>query len=692
MSLCKRLLTTLFVVLVVQATSMACCTQPERSRVRAVTSRDLVVNLDHLNELYDPKTEGWWEFWSYAGGVMGHVNLDDTARAAITYINYYLSYGDEEALEYARHALNFVLKMQHDDGRFYLYVEDREQWVRKELGTGDWFGRAVHALGMGYKVFSRLDKEYAERLYEAILRARRHFKGIESVYTISHVVMGLCYLYEAREEPWILSDLRYLCGKLVTAEERTKALVGRLQRGFDVWRYFDTTSTYAPGLPVQALALAGKTLNDERLLVVAREVAEHLFVHIAIALDYMYSADVWYEWDKRPSRFPCPPIIPATITKAYSLLALSHEDAYEREAFSVMAGLYASWFLGNNPLGTPVYDAEHGYVYDGVHAGGMNTNSGCEATEIALDALIYVDRNSVSEKYAFSEDLFALTPVYVDEYSLRGEFELAFSETYSASKGVLLREGGYAVVDLAGLDLERDAFYKLILLVREGDATVEVRYNETTLKTIRITCFEPTFMPVAALPHPAGGTVSVRVERGTLLIDDVLFVPTIEYKLVRVSSEEYLLLALRLAQGRSSLSFNVSGAKLYLEFDGEGRLVRVLSDRDVEFEGTGRELTLSDIKRIVLDNEHVIHLLLFPLPSKEPGTTIRVKPKKVVEEKKEPERPPANETLKEEEETPEVKEEAKEAPRTGPEYGGVALLALAVIIIVLALVIARKHV
>jgi len=72
--------------------------------------------------------------------------------------------------------------------------------------------------------------------------------------------------------------------------------------------------------------------------------------------------------------------------------ALAAAAAGQRPALRILAGIAASWFFGNNPAGTPMYDPATGITYDGVDgSGGVNRNSGAESTIHGLLAMLAMD-------------------------------------------------------------------------------------------------------------------------------------------------------------------------------------------------------------------------------------------------------------------------------------------------------------
>jgi len=80
------------------------------------------------------------------------------------------------------------------------------------------------------------------------------------------------------------------------------------------------------------------------------------------------------------------------------LLAAGH--ATGKSVYRELGGLAASWFLGNNPAGAPMYDASTGVVYDGIGSdGSINRNSGAESTIEGLLALMNATNDPVAASY-----------------------------------------------------------------------------------------------------------------------------------------------------------------------------------------------------------------------------------------------------------------------------------------------------
>ncbi len=497
---------------------------------------NLKINLSHLNELYDPISGGWWEFWSN-GRVLGRVNLDDTARAGITYLNYYLIFNDSEALKMAERAIRFTMKMQTERGDFYLYLEDNKRWTPRDPGVGDWYGRAVHELGLGYLVFSRVNKTFANEIKECLMKALNNVDRTDALFTISHIVMGLSYYYMGSGDESIKTTIRKLADKIVVKQ----AYVNSTVDWYPPWSYFEVKATYAPGLPIQALVMAGVTLNESRYIESAKSAAQGFPLHLAIAYDCTYST---YLWRHRPKQFCCPPIIPATICKAYSLLANATEGK-ESEAYSILAGLYASWFMGNNPANTPMYNEETGIVRDGIcgpHE--INWNSGAEATEVPLDALLYIYRNNVSCSIIRGRDLYSVKPLFIESEDLETNGKKLFSEIYSGGKAVYLEKGKYISFNLKP---NTEGTWEIVLLAK-GNARVKLEAPSIGSTVRDVSSGSLRFIPLHQLhvSNDISGTLKISIEEGDLAIDAVLIIPSIEYKVFKVAEDNIIVIGLKL--------------------------------------------------------------------------------------------------------------------------------------------------
>jgi hypothetical protein len=151
---------------------------------------DGMINLAHLNFLSEEVTidgqpqlithiyaEAPRYTWVDASGE-GIACVDDVARAVIVYLDFYAATKNERALERARAGLNFVQRLQADNGEFFNFVLDRSGTINKTGNTsyqslGWWAYRGMWALARGYGAFREIDPQYAQQLQAAYLKTER---------------------------------------------------------------------------------------------------------------------------------------------------------------------------------------------------------------------------------------------------------------------------------------------------------------------------------------------------------------------------------------------------------------------------------------------------------------------------------------------------------------------------------------
>lgn len=121
---------------------------------------------------------------------------------------------------------------------------------------------------------------------------------------------------------------------------------------------------------LQALALSGRLLKDQTLIAAARREADHFTTHLLIA-----GGPIW-GFTSAPRVFPQIAYNVSTPTQGLlDLYKSTREPRYGR-----MAGLMASWLLGNNSCLRPMCDPATGWVWDGIDSKGVSFDSGAEST------------------------------------------------------------------------------------------------------------------------------------------------------------------------------------------------------------------------------------------------------------------------------------------------------------------------
>jgi len=386
---------------------------------------DGIINLAHLNFLSEevevagapmilthiysesPKYE-----WVDASGE-GIAAVDDVARAAIVYLDFYQATRNQRALHRARACLNFVRFMQAEDGEFYNFVTDRSGTINRDGPTsykslGWWAFRGMWALARGYAVFKDVDTAYADQLRESYLRTEGALKRVlpsDRTMTKVHGLDVPGWLPGGAADSSAVAALALAEYQAATPNDTTAALLTVLADGlanyqvgspgvFPFAMHPDTIN--APGFwhdwgshQSQALARAGQVLKNQAWIdSAARE------------------AKTFYTWQLAAGRIKELGVMPVregqiaygTNTMVQTLMNLYH--ATGDATYARMGGLAASWFFGNNLARTQMYDPATGRGYDGIDAAlKVNSNAGAESTIEALMALQAVIRVPEAARY-----------------------------------------------------------------------------------------------------------------------------------------------------------------------------------------------------------------------------------------------------------------------------------------------------
>lgn len=395
--------------------------------------REGLINLTHLNFLVEPmEVDGWEEMalvhiyseapnyeWVDAAGE-GIACVDDAARAAIVYLEYFRATGDRLALRQARRLLNFVRYMQAEDGEYYNFVTDRQGTVNRTGATSYkswswWAARGQWALAEGYRVFREVDPKYAEVLQAA------YKKGEAALARQLHTYGRWDELHGVRVPGWLLgggSDLTSLALLGLAAyyeadpnpeTRRLMEMLGEAVAAYQLGSFKDypfgaqpsnagsTALWHAWGShQVAALARAGRVLGRRDWVEAARFTADSLFTFFLVT-------DLVNEMAVSIRR-------QGQIAYGASMVAGGFYELYRatgEEKYAKYAGLAGSWFFGNNIAGVAMYDPETGRCFDGIGGANpflVNRNAGAESTIEALLALIPLTRDPVAAPYLFYKE------------------------------------------------------------------------------------------------------------------------------------------------------------------------------------------------------------------------------------------------------------------------------------------------
>jgi glycosyltransferase involved in cell wall biosynthesis len=355
--------------------------QPGDAAVDSMAAKDdlPLLNTAHLSTMTDDTGMLQHAIFSVPNTHEGYTT-DDNARALIVSTHLadtVLPEQREEQLDLSRRYLSFLwLAFHSDTGRFRNFLAYDRKWL-EEVGSEDSHGRAIWALGnvLGRSQNAGL-RGAAGRLFQAAVPATLIFS---SPRAWAFSVLGLqAYLDWFPGDRAIQGIRNTLANRLLDIYERSHSAA---------WHWFEKSLSYSNARLSQALMLAGRRSNNKRMIAVGIESLQWL-----IAIQHCGDRDIFVpigssgtfaEGGER-ARFDQQPVEAcATISACLEAFRLTREEHWRQEADRVF-----KWFLGNNDLQVPLYDASTGGCRDGLHPDRVNENQGAESTLSFLIALL----------------------------------------------------------------------------------------------------------------------------------------------------------------------------------------------------------------------------------------------------------------------------------------------------------------
>jgi hypothetical protein len=153
------------------------------------------------------------------------------------------------------------------------------------------------------------------------------------------------------------------------------------------WRWFENSLAYSNARLSQALILAGWSSNNLKMVEAGCESLQWLLAeqhredkHVFVPI----GSSGFFAKGKEKARFDQQPVEAcATVAACVQAWQISGERVWLEEAWSAFR-----WFLGENDLQVPLYDAATGGCRDGLHPDRVNENQGAESTLSFLMALL----------------------------------------------------------------------------------------------------------------------------------------------------------------------------------------------------------------------------------------------------------------------------------------------------------------
>lgn len=274
-------------------------------------------------------------------------------------------------------ALRFVDAAIQPDGRAHNRRDERGRWA-DEGGLGDWWGRAVHALGVA---------QVTSPGASARLRARRAFERAA-----------------ARRSPYLRASAAAAIGAAAvlrsgvpspTARALVEDFAGRLQPRGGAWPWPEPRLTYANGTLPEAALLSGSVLGEPALVGYGLDLLRFLLETETEGGHLSVTGQHGRLPGQRGPLFDQQPLEVAALAAACATAtAVTGEPRWWRGV-----DLGWAWFLGRNDAAVPMGDLRSGAGYDGLEPTGRNENRGAEST-LAFLAVWQLARRRASDGVA----------------------------------------------------------------------------------------------------------------------------------------------------------------------------------------------------------------------------------------------------------------------------------------------------
>ncbi|MBC7297728.1 MAG: glycosyltransferase [Demequina sp.] len=293
--------------------------------------------------------------------------LDDVARA-LSFVIREVAWATEPAPHLTGLIDTYLSFIEHaitKGGAAHNRLDTQGQWT-DTAGGGDWWGRAVGALG----TTAHLSKDPT-----TVARAVRVFRRA-AAWETPDLHAQLFAAVGASDA--LAAGIDSVAGVSTRLTRRAGTMVGPAVDA--AWPWPERRLRYANGVVPEALIAGGWALHDDTMF-------ERGLTLLSFLLDTytetghlsLTGAAGWEPGEPRP-QFDQQPIEAAMFAEACARAwQLTGDDIWREGVRSAWR-----WFLGDNDSSTPMVDLETGAGFDGLTPTGRNSNRGAESTLAAL--------------------------------------------------------------------------------------------------------------------------------------------------------------------------------------------------------------------------------------------------------------------------------------------------------------------
>lgn len=337
------------------------------------------LNLEHLQVMTDDTgliQHATFDVPRYREGYC----LDDNARALLlmTLLEETSGARVKQSRSFSARYFAFVsFAFNQEKRRFRNFMSYARHWL-EDVGSEDSHARAVWALGT---VAARSGEPSRQGLARELFQlALPPLPAFTSPRAWAHALLGINeYLRAFPDDAGARTSRQALVDKLCGLYR---------QHATPDWHWFEDSLTYDNARLSQSLIVSGEAMASEEVasiglssldwLAVAQSSADGYFSPIG-SNGFHSKGGVKAQFDQQPLEAA------AMVSASLDALRVSGDARWARYGRSAF-----DWFLGQNHLGMPLYDAATGGCRDGLHRERLNENQGAESTLSFLMALVEV--------------------------------------------------------------------------------------------------------------------------------------------------------------------------------------------------------------------------------------------------------------------------------------------------------------
>ncbi len=390
---------------------------------------DFIVNKSHLDYLYkeivvDGKEMAIIHIYSNAPDYNyvgdddeGYACVDDAARAAIFYLEYFKAYNDSSSLHKYYNLVDFLLYMQSENGYFYNFIwEDNSinKTFKTSVAEPNWWSwRALWALTEGYDLLITPENDRSTRVKKSISQITENIKKNipkeKNEVTIEGIKLPDWLPFQFASDQAALLTIILSNYYKVSGDKEILEYLNSLVNGIMMMQINDLKCEYNGAFlswqyewhgwgnsQAYALLKAYQVLKNEKLKTAAlfelNNFYQRLFEIEFLSSFSVRKTDCNFEIINSNKFSQIAYVIRPMVYALLEAYKITSDTSY-----AIQAGQIAKWFTGKNPAGEVMYNPRTGIIYDGIENENLiNKNSGAESTIEGLLTLLKISQNRIA--------------------------------------------------------------------------------------------------------------------------------------------------------------------------------------------------------------------------------------------------------------------------------------------------------